>query len=235
MIYEIRLYTVVPGRLDVAYRRFQHHLPALFERHGVRNVGRWTASAGPNGPMYVYMMAYRDLGERERQWQAFYGDADWHEVRAATQGTEEATERFDLFFLRTMPGWTFAALPDATVGGLQELIFAEVALGRQGDACRYITETYLPAIREAGGTAMLAADFVSGANLPRVALLVDWADAAARQAGWRQLQANDDLYRALAAQRAKFGRALLGRTDTYLLEPTPFDLPRQDLGQGGGK
>src|SRR4051812_40871751 len=65
MIYELRLYSVAPGRMADVHDRFNHHFPALFARHGVHCVGRWNAVAGPDAPRFVYLMAYRDYAERE--------------------------------------------------------------------------------------------------------------------------------------------------------------------------
>lgn len=231
MIYELRLYSVVPGRLDVSLERFANHLPAVFARHSIRNVGRWTASAGPGGPMFVYMMAYHDLAEREAQWTAFYGDPAWARIRAETQGDEEAVERFDLYFLKASACWTPPAeRRKARLGGAHDLIFAEVALGRNAAANAYLAETYLPLLQRCGGEIMLVADFISGPAMPRVAIMVAWQDAAARAAAWREINGDTALAKTLAAQRRTLGRAALGRSDVYLLEPTPFALPLATLG-----
>jgi len=235
MILEIRLYTVVAGRIAVCYERFARHLPRVFARHGIRNVGRWTATAGAGGPMFVYALAYADLAQREAQWAAFYGDPDWAEIRAATQGEAEAVERFDLFFLKLSPVWTPAPAAAAErLGGVHDLVFAEVALGRNAAANAFLSETYLPLLCRAGARVMTVADFLCGPSLPRLALMLAWPDAAARAAGWRQVLSDAGLDGALADQRRAFGRPLLGRTDTYLLDPTPFDLPLATLGNPPG-
>lgn len=224
-VYELRQYTIVPGRADVALERFQVHLPAIFARHGIRNLGRWTMSAGAAGPGFAYLMAYADLAERERVWNAFYADDDWWRLRAETQGDEEATERFDIHFLRRSPVWTPEPLEPALLAGVHDLVFAEIALGRQAAANAYCRDHYLPAVARAGGTAMLVADFVTGPALPRAAFMFAWPDTAARQQGWRALAADTRLNETIRAQRREFGRALLGRTDSWLLDPTPLRLP----------
>jgi hypothetical protein len=234
MLYEIRLYTVVPGRIDVAYERFGVHLPTLFARYGIANVGRWTATAGPGGSMFVYMMRYPDLAARERQWNGFYLDKEWYEIRAATQGDEEATERFDLHFLKANASWVPpAGDPARRLGGVHDLIFAEIALGKNALANGFLAETYLPLLQKSGAEIMMVADFVTGPALPKLALMLAWTDAGAREAGWRALRADAGLKETIATQRRSLGRALLGRTDTYLLEPTPFLLPLATLGYSG--
>jgi hypothetical protein len=229
--YELRLYTLVPGRLDVAIDRFAHHLPRLFARHGIKNVGRWIASAGAGGPMFVYMMAYESLAQREAQWDAFYLDPEWGEVRSATQGQEEATERFELFFLRSNSLWAPPAAKGVQrIDGVHELILTEVLLGATIPAYAYLKEVYLPAIISAGATVMMAADFVTGPSLPRFSLMLAWADDARRREGWSKLREDRQIYESLADQRKRYGRTLLGCSDSYLLEPTAFDLPLAGLG-----
>lgn len=235
MIFEIRFYRPLPGRIHVTYDRFENHLPRLFERHGIRNVGRWTAITGLNSPAFVYLVAYRDLAERERQWQDFYGDPDWPEVRALTQGDEEALERYDLFFLKANPLWSPpTGAPEATLEGVQCLSLIAIASGMNQPAYDYLEHTYLPAVERAGGGVALVADFIAGPRLPRLALLTSWPDAEAWRKGMLALIGDEAVLRALASQRQRHGRAVAGDNDTYLLEPTPFALPLAALGQTTG-
>lgn len=230
MIHEVRLYSVVPGRIGVAYERFGEHLPRLFQRHEICNVGCWTATAGAGGPMFVYMMCYPDLAERERQWTSFYADQEWYEIRARTQGAEEATERFDLYFLRESPVRKhFPFGPARKIGGVHDFIFAEVAVGQAAIANAFLVETYLPAAAAAGAEILLVSDFITGPALPKMALMFAWPDMIARQSGWHAILGSREVESALANQRCKAGRASIGRTDSYLLEPTPFGTPSNTL------
>ncbi len=49
MLHELRIYTVVPGRLVDTVNRYRDHALRLFERHGIRNVGRWPVPPAPTG------------------------------------------------------------------------------------------------------------------------------------------------------------------------------------------
>lgn len=231
MIFEFRLYTLVPGRLDVTLARFQDHLPALFADHGIDNVGRWIATAGPNGPMFVYMMAYTSLAERERKWAQFYADPRWARIRSSTQGDEEAVESFNLFFAASNPSWTGRSADcEEPLSGVFDLVLAEAALGKTAATNAFLVDFYLPALERAGARILLVADLLTGPVLPKLALLFHWQSGNARRDGWLALSRDETLNQAIAAERASFGRALLGRTDTYVLEPTDFALPLADLG-----
>ncbi len=85
MIYELRVYTALPGRREAMLARFRDHTTRLFEKHGMRNVGYWTNYAGGHYGELVYMLAFEDVAQRERAWKAFTADPEW---RAAYEESE---------------------------------------------------------------------------------------------------------------------------------------------------
>ena len=40
-IYELRVYTTLPGRMPKLLERFQNHTLKIWEKHGIRQVGFW--------------------------------------------------------------------------------------------------------------------------------------------------------------------------------------------------
>jgi NIPSNAP len=46
MIYELRNYRCVPGRLPALLSRFQKHTLRIWEKHGIRQAGFWTTLVG---------------------------------------------------------------------------------------------------------------------------------------------------------------------------------------------
>jgi NIPSNAP len=85
LIYELRIYTVHPGRMDALQQRFRDHSSRLFERHGMTNVGYWTNVIGGRSDELWYMLGYEDLAARERAWTAFRADPEWVAARAASE------------------------------------------------------------------------------------------------------------------------------------------------------
>lgn len=85
MIYELRRYQVVPGRLPALNARFKNHTLGFFEKHGIKVIGFWEAVIG-EGNVLNYMLSFDDLAHRERAWGAFQADEDWQKVRAETDG-----------------------------------------------------------------------------------------------------------------------------------------------------
>ena len=73
MIYELRIYECYGGRLPALNKRFSEHTCELFERHGIKNVGYWTNVIGPSNNDLIYLVAFDDMGQRERAWASFPG------------------------------------------------------------------------------------------------------------------------------------------------------------------
>jgi hypothetical protein len=84
MLYELRSYEVVPGRMPAMHARFQSHTLGFFKRHGIRVVGFWEAVIGTSGVLH-YLLQFDDLAHRERAWAGFQADPDWHRVRAESE------------------------------------------------------------------------------------------------------------------------------------------------------
>lgn len=85
MIYELRIYTANTGKMVALHARFRDHTLALFERHGIKNVGYWTNTVGGRSDELWYMLAFEDMEHRQRAWAAFGADPDWHHVRAESE------------------------------------------------------------------------------------------------------------------------------------------------------
>jgi NIPSNAP len=85
MIYEIRVYRCVPGRLPALLNRFQNMTLKLWEKHGIRQAGFWTTLVGESNHDLTYMLAWESLAEREQKWSAFMGDQEWISKRAESE------------------------------------------------------------------------------------------------------------------------------------------------------
>ena len=84
MVYELRIYEVVPGRLQALHNRFANHTLGFFQRHGIQVVGFWTEEVGTSNQL-VYLLAFESLAARERKWSAFQADPEWQAVRARSE------------------------------------------------------------------------------------------------------------------------------------------------------
>ena len=85
MLYELRIYRCVPGRLPALLDRFDTITLKLWEKHGIRQAGFWTTAIGDSNQDLHYLLAWESLAEREQKWAAFAGDPEWLEKRAETE------------------------------------------------------------------------------------------------------------------------------------------------------
>ena len=85
MIYELRIYHAVPGKLPALIKRFETITTKLWEKHGIRPVGFWTSVISESSNDLYYMLEWKDLGERQQKWDAFMNDPEWAKVKAETE------------------------------------------------------------------------------------------------------------------------------------------------------
>lgn len=85
MIYELRVYRCLPGRLPALLKRFDTVTLKLWEKHGIRPAGFFTTLIGESNQELTYMVAWESLAEREQKWNAFQADPDWINARAASE------------------------------------------------------------------------------------------------------------------------------------------------------
>jgi hypothetical protein len=81
MIYELRVYQCLPGRLPPLLERFERLTCRLFEKHGIEPVGFWTLEDGSASDL-VYLLKWKSRAESEQTWASFRVDPEWVEARA---------------------------------------------------------------------------------------------------------------------------------------------------------
>jgi hypothetical protein len=85
MIYELRVYTVLPGRMPALLFRFENVTLGFWQRYGIRQAGFFTTTIGPNSQDLTYLLAWESLAEREQRWNAFQSDPDWIAARTDSE------------------------------------------------------------------------------------------------------------------------------------------------------
>jgi hypothetical protein len=85
MIYELRVYHCLPGRLPALLKRFETVTIRLFERHGIKQLGFWTVAVGESNQDLVYILQWESLADREERFAAFQSDREWIEARRKSE------------------------------------------------------------------------------------------------------------------------------------------------------
>ena len=84
MIYELRIYHAMPGKMPALIDRFEKHTGPLFKELGMECVGYWTEAVGDSSKFY-YMMRFKDQGDMEKKWQSFRDCGKWPAIAATTE------------------------------------------------------------------------------------------------------------------------------------------------------
>ena len=92
MIYELRTYRAVPGRLAALMARFEERTLRIWKKHGIRQAGFWTTLVGDSHRHLTYLLVWDSLAEREQRWGAFLADPEWLAAVAETEKDGQLVE-----------------------------------------------------------------------------------------------------------------------------------------------
>ena len=62
MLYELRIYECVPGKLSDLNKRFSTVTLKIWEKHGIRQAGFWTTVIGESNQTLYYMLQWGFFG-----------------------------------------------------------------------------------------------------------------------------------------------------------------------------
>lgn len=85
MMYEMRVYRCLPGRLPALLKRFDTVTLKIWEKHGIRQAGFFTTLVGESNQDLTYFLAWDSMAEREKKWGAFMADPEWIGARADSE------------------------------------------------------------------------------------------------------------------------------------------------------
>lgn len=85
MLHELRIYRCMPGRLPDLNKRFETITLKIWEKHGIKQAGFFTTLVGESNQELTYFLAWESLADREKKWNAFAADPEWHAKRAETE------------------------------------------------------------------------------------------------------------------------------------------------------
>jgi hypothetical protein len=85
MIYELRIYHAMPGKMPALEKRFKDLVVGLLEKHGIEALGFWKSDVGPSNQTITWMVAFEDAGDRARKWAALTSDPEWLDGKAKSE------------------------------------------------------------------------------------------------------------------------------------------------------
>jgi hypothetical protein len=100
MIYELRVYRCLPGRLPNLLKRFTDVTMDLFAKHGIRQAGFFTTEIGDSNNELTYFLAWESMAERETKWTAFITDPAWISARNESEKDSQIVANITSQFLK---------------------------------------------------------------------------------------------------------------------------------------
>lgn len=98
-VYELRIYTTHPGKMPDLLARFRDHTCALFERHGMVNVGYWLPLEQKDGDKLYYVLKHGSREAAKDSWRAFGSDPEWKTVQKTSEANGKIVAGVESVFL----------------------------------------------------------------------------------------------------------------------------------------
>lgn len=95
MVFELRTYHAVPGKMPELLDRYERTTIDMLPDFAMEAVGHWVSTEDPD--TYIYIVKHN--GNPEKAWQNFVDDPRWAEAVARTEVDGPLLERIESVFL----------------------------------------------------------------------------------------------------------------------------------------
>lgn len=119
-VYELRVYYTHPGKMPDLLKRFREHTCALFERHGMTNVGYWLPVEEKDQDKLYYFLRHDSRDAAKASWAAFGADPEWKKVAAASEANGKLVAKIESTFVEATD-YSPAKIPSLKGGHAFEL------------------------------------------------------------------------------------------------------------------
>lgn len=120
-IYELRIYTINPGKADALHNRFRNHTLRLFKKHGIESIGYWMPTDTADLRLH-FLLRYPSREAREASWKAFMADPEWQAAYKASEANGAILAKGpENFFLETAPYSPPVRKGNVSQGGVWEM------------------------------------------------------------------------------------------------------------------
>ena len=101
MLYELRVYTMHPGRMQAIKDRFRDVTLSLFEKHGITVCDFFEDTTGKD--VIYCICSYANRQARDAAFEAFRNDPEWQAAAAASQVDGPIVDHTESFFMTRVP------------------------------------------------------------------------------------------------------------------------------------
>jgi hypothetical protein len=221
--FELRTYHAAEGKLGALNARFRDHTLALFEKHGITNLGYWVPQ--PNeGQVLIYLLAYPDKAAREASWKAFLADPVWQAAKAESEQGGKLVAKVESRFLHLTDYSPRLPLPAASAPRTFEMRVYTTLPGKLGALDSRFRDHTMALFKKHGMTNLLYFHLDEGQEGSQNTLLyfLAHASADAHAASFAAFRADPDWIAARDASE-KDGKLLVDQgVKSILLLPTDY-------------
>lgn len=100
MIYELRIYDIIPDRRAALYDRFRKGALRLLRKHGFRIIDMWEPTDARE--KLFYLLAWTNATERDKCWRAFRIDPAWQKLKTETEEGGPMVTKMDYYLLESL-------------------------------------------------------------------------------------------------------------------------------------
>ena len=207
-VFEMRTYHAAPGKLDALHARFREHTTALFEKHGIANIGYWVPVENV-GNLLIYIVACPTREAGRASWKEFGADPDWQKAYKASETDGVLVTKVDSLFMNATD-FSPAMKPSATGERLFELRTYTTPAGKLPDLHARFRDHTIALFEKHGMTNLTYWQLLPdqpGADVTLTYLLAH-KDAAAAKASWDGFRADPVWLAAKKASEDKAGGSL---------------------------
>jgi hypothetical protein len=214
MIYELRTYEAMPGKLP-ALNKHLEVAAGLFKKHDLGVLGFWTDEIGTGGQV-TYTWIYQDMEDRQKKLAAFASDSAWQ------QQVAEETEKEGVIVARThntmLQLTPYSPQPKITTN-VQELRIYDAMPSRLPDLNNRFANHTLGLFEKHGMENIGYWTEVFGTS-NRLVYMLGYPSLGDREKSWATFQRDPDWQKA-RAESEKNG-TLVAKTHNIILRPTAY-------------
>ena len=101
-VFDLRIYSVLPGKLDAFRNRWRDYAVPIYERHGLHSLGWWVAEKknADRQDQFVVLLAGESLDAMQKSIGDYHKDAEWQRVEKETERDGKLRSGVEAFKLR---------------------------------------------------------------------------------------------------------------------------------------
>jgi len=226
MLYELRKYEVMPGKLPTLLDRFGSFTVPNWAGRGFRLVGFWTPDIGGFTNQLVYMLAWEGFEERMAKFSAWQADPErlkkWEETEANGPLVRRVNNQMmqPTAFSQIDKGIPYAPSADGRAPFLFELREYDAMPGKLATLVRRFGDFTIGAFQEHGFRQVgYWTPFMGGHNHQLVYMLA-WESYEERTRCFQEFGADPERARVFGESERQ--GPVVERIGTTMLKPTPF-------------